>query len=75
MENPLSQLKYSKTEPEIINCVRENIYATNNEPYNELFSIKELQSSLNKKKSTSPVADTMHYDMQKMCLKKKKGNC
>ena len=45
--------------------MRENIYATNNEPYNELFSIKELQSALNKKKSTSPGADTIHYDMLK----------
>ena len=41
------------------------MYATNNEPYNELFSIKELQSALNKKKSTSPGADTIHYDMLK----------
>ena len=65
----------TKTEPEIIICVRENIYATNNEPYNELFSIKELQSALNKKKSTSPGADTIHYDMLKICLKKENGNC
>ena len=36
-------LEKQKTEPEIINCVRENIYATNDEPYNEHFSIKNCK--------------------------------
>ena len=52
-------------EPEITQTVQASIEGGGDEPYNDMFTFKELTNALNKKKSTAPVADTIHYDMLK----------
>lgn len=42
-----------------------NLMSNNTEPYNSLFSIEELNSSLKKCKGSSPGPDNVHYDMIK----------
>ena len=42
--------------------------------YNTLFTIRELHTALNRKKSTAPGADTVHYDMLKQLTEKGKFN-
>ncbi|MEW8088496.1 MAG: reverse transcriptase domain-containing protein, partial [Candidatus Thiodiazotropha endolucinida] len=42
--------------------------------YNTLFTIRELHTALNRKKSTAPGADTVHYDMLKQLTEKGKLN-
>ena len=57
--------KKREVEPGITNVVRDGIARGEDEPYNALFTFKELTTALNKKKSTAPGADTIHYDMIK----------
>ena len=57
--------KKREVEPAIDETVNESISTGNDEPYNALFTINELNTALNKKKSTAPGADTIHYDMLK----------
>ena len=45
--------------------VQAGIEGGGGEAYNDLFTFKELTTALNKKKSTAPGADTIHYDMLK----------
>ena len=54
-----------KRDPDITDTVQASIEGGGGEAYNDLFTFKELTTALNKKKSTAPGADTIHYDMLK----------
>ena len=54
-----------KRDPDITVTVQASIEGGGGEAYNDLFTFKELTTALNKKKSTAPEADTIHYDMLK----------
>ncbi|MCG8034496.1 MAG: reverse transcriptase-like protein [Candidatus Thiodiazotropha taylori] len=52
-------------DPMIEQAVRDADRAGQRHAYNANFCFRELQNALNKKKSTAPGADTVHYDMLK----------
>ena len=54
-----------KRDPDITVTVQASIEGGGGEAYNDLFTFKELTNALNRKKSTAPGADTIHYDMLK----------
>lgn len=64
LEQPFKDRK-KDADPEITVEINAKINDKRNENYNTLFTIGELKTALNKKKSTAPGADTIHYDMLK----------
>lgn len=55
----------AEQEPFIEQEILENASAGQRQAYNNNFTFRELENALNKKKSTAPGADTVHYDMLK----------
>lgn len=64
LSDPFKEVKRAR-DPIIEGQIATCIAGGENEIYNENFTITEFKNALNKKKSTSPGADTIHYDMLK----------
>ena len=63
--DPTFRARKEHEEPRIEQEVRDRARAGQHEAYNADFTYRELIRALNKKKSTAPGADTVHYDMLK----------
>ncbi|MCU7800042.1 MAG: endonuclease/exonuclease/phosphatase family protein, partial [gamma proteobacterium symbiont of Lucinoma myriamae] len=65
MHNPIFKNVKKEREPVIDQKVFESVAEGENEEYNKLFTMSEFNTALDKKKSTAPGGDTIHYDMIK----------
>ena len=63
--DPTFRARKEHEEPRIEQEVRDRARAGQHEAYNADFTYRKLITALNKKKSTAPGADTVHYDMLK----------
>ena len=65
---PTFRLRKRELEPDIAQTVNDCIMGVGG---GDLFTFREMENALNKKKSTAPGADTVHYDM----LRKASDKC
>ncbi|MEW8548241.1 MAG: reverse transcriptase domain-containing protein [Candidatus Thiodiazotropha sp.] len=72
--NPEFRIHKEAQEPLIDREVARSASVGEHRVYNTLFTIRELTTALNRKKSTAPGADTVHYDMLKQLPDRAKFN-